>query len=383
MLALNLPVPVQMPRLPITYPRNLEETGLLSEWTNSDPLVADLRAKGVWSNLQDRIAVMSPYLRAAEHSAQQPANRLRKFEEAFKQGEINVLNCSTTMEMGVDIGSVSSVMMTNVPPSIANYRQRVGRAGRRRQGFASSLTYTRDTPLERETFRDPVTYLTRTIKAPAVKLDSRRIVQRHANALLLATWFAQAGGELSKTRVGDFFGCGATLGQARRDTWPAAECGAWLIAPSTKQTLSSALVELVRGTALEGDPAIFEASQAALEEAERAFVAEWDALQAQATQMDRDAAKSSLGFQLHRMCMRTCSKSLPSARCFLGMASRLPSFRSSIRTNRTLMSSLATMAPAPNADPTQAGILTSRSATMRLALKLSLTVWYTRRRELR
>ncbi|MFO4987074.1 helicase-related protein, partial [Salmonella enterica subsp. enterica serovar 1,4,[5],12:i:-] len=90
-----------------------------------------------------------------------------------------ILNCSTTMEMGVDIGSVSSVMMTNVPPSIANYRQRVGRAGRRGQGLAAALTYCRDTPLDREAFRSPESYLVRRIEAPKVTLDSERIVQRH------------------------------------------------------------------------------------------------------------------------------------------------------------------------------------------------------------
>lgn len=309
-LALNPPEPVQMPRLPLTFPRSAEDMWHLSDWLASDPEVTALRDKGVWSNLQDRIALLSPYLRAAEHSAQQPASRLRAFEGAFKRGEINVLNCSTTMEMGVDIGSVSSIMMTNVPPSIANYRQRVGRAGRRGQGFASSLTYTRDTPLERETFRDPVAYLKRTIKAPAVKLDSRQIVQRHANAFLLAAWFAQAGGELAKTKVGDFFGCGPNLDQPRVKVPPVAECLGWVIAPTTKRQLGARLSQLVRGTALEGDPAIFEASRAALEEAERGFVAEWQALQAQAAQMEKEAAKSSVGFQLKRMCLDNLLKEL-------------------------------------------------------------------------
>ena len=44
----------------------------------------------------------------AEHSAQQDSGRLRRYEREFKAGKINILNCSTTMEMGVDIGSVSS-----------------------------------------------------------------------------------------------------------------------------------------------------------------------------------------------------------------------------------------------------------------------------------
>src|SRR3954447_26388542 len=92
-------------------------------------MIAYLREKGAWTDFSDRIALFANYSRSAEHSAQQESARLRRYEREFKAGRINILSCSTTMEMGVDIGSVSSVMMTNVPPSIANYRQRVGRAG--------------------------------------------------------------------------------------------------------------------------------------------------------------------------------------------------------------------------------------------------------------
>src|SRR5206468_10320919 len=102
----------------------------------------------------DRIALFSPYARSAEHSAQLSPARLRRYEARFKAGEINFLNCSTTMEMGVDIGSVNGVMMTNVPPSIANYRQRVGRAGRRGQPLSLAFTFAKDRPLDLEAFRD-------------------------------------------------------------------------------------------------------------------------------------------------------------------------------------------------------------------------------------
>ena len=58
-----------------------------------------------------------------------------------------MLACSTTMEMGVDVGGVTTVAMTNVPPSPANYRQRVGRAGRRLEPLAVAFTYCPDDPL--------------------------------------------------------------------------------------------------------------------------------------------------------------------------------------------------------------------------------------------
>ncbi|MFC3174998.1 DEAD/DEAH box helicase [Novosphingobium bradum] len=302
------PSPLQFPQLPVAFARG-NQVEQVRAWLANDPQVRDLRERGVWSDLHDRAALGSPYLRAAEHSAQQPPARLRRFETAFKAGEINILNCSTTMEMGVDIGSVSAVMMTNVPPSLANYRQRVGRAGRRRQGFASSLTYTRDVPLDRETFADPAGYLARQTRAPRVRLDSRRIVQRHVNALLLARWFAMAGGEALKSTAGGFFGCGEGVGAARPTPVPAEACLAWLAAPSTETDLGGEVARLVAGTVLAGDRRLFDEARNALDEAGRALVNEWEAMQAQAAGASPEGRKS-IEYQLQRMVRENLLKEL-------------------------------------------------------------------------
>lgn len=301
------PQPLVFPGLPVTFPRG-PEIETIRRWLDDDQVQA-LRFQGVWSNLHDRVALLSPYLRAAEHSAQQPPARLRGFEAAFKRGEINILNCSTTMEMGVDIGSVSAVMMTNVPPAIANYRQRVGRAGRRRQGFASSLTYTRSTPLDREAFHDPLVYLARQTRVPQVRLDSRRIVQRHVNALLLARWFASAGGEAMKTRVGDFFGCPPVLGAQVDPGAPIHMCFAWFDAPSTHDAMGSELAALTRGTVLAGDRTMFEAATSALTAARDAVVREWQALQQQAEGAPPEGRKS-VEYQLKRLALDNLLKEL-------------------------------------------------------------------------
>lgn len=293
------PQPLAFPALPVTFPRG-DAMEQVRDWLERDPAIATLREAGVWTNLHDRSALLSPYFRTAEHSAQQPPKRLRAYEDAFKKGEINILNCSTTMEMGVDIGSVSAVMMTNVPPALANYRQRVGRAGRRRQGFASSLTYTRDTPLDREAFRAPEVYLNRKTRAPRVKLDSRRIVQRHVNALLLARWFAGAGGEVMKTRVGDFFGLPTALDATMVADAPVAICLAWLTTPTTEERMADELRRLVAGTILAGDTQMFASAHAALSTAREAVTTEWRAIQEQAIGAPK-AGQDSLLFQLKRL----------------------------------------------------------------------------------
>ncbi len=66
-------------------------------------------------------------------------------QRLFMQGRINVLSCTTTYEMGVDLGDLNCVMMCNMPPYVSNYRQRAGRAGRRAGASAYVLTFIGDT----------------------------------------------------------------------------------------------------------------------------------------------------------------------------------------------------------------------------------------------
>ena len=294
------PMPLAFPTLPLVFPADDEQRDNLRVWSAADPKVEALRRQGVWGALHDRAATFAPYIRSEEHSAQQPPHRLREFERQFKAGQINLLACSTTMEMGVDIGSIEAVLNTNVPPSIANYRQRVGRAGRRGQPFTSSLTYARDTPLDREAFASPVDYLNRTLSAPMVKLDSARVVQRHANALLLARWFAQAGGELNRMKAGAFYGCPESLTLAE-DPALADEFAEWLRRPGTAAAMADGLARLLHGTALALRDDVIERTAVAVEVARAAFGETWRALRQQATGLTNDARKS-VELQMRRMC---------------------------------------------------------------------------------
>lgn len=299
---LSKPRQVSFPVLPEIFPKTTASRAKNAAFIETDPLIQELREDGLWSALHDRIAIGSPFIRAEEHSAQQPPWRLRDFERQFKRGEINMLACSTTMEMGVDIGSIEAVINTNVPPSITNYRQRVGRAGRRRQGYAFSLTIARDTPLDRETLRDPLQYLIKKLRAPMVTLDSRPIVQRHANALLLARWLLKDGGQLHRIEAGTFFGYGKDLKREyESEKSPCAQYTYWLRLPSTKSEVGESLKQLTQGTILENDMQILETAALAFDDAAERFGQVWTRLHEQHETVAVEA-QSSILFQARRIC---------------------------------------------------------------------------------
>ncbi len=153
-------------------------------WLQENEQVSTLRNKGVWTDQSDQIVEGGAFFRVAEHSAQQSAKRLQLYEELFKKGRINVLSCSTTMEMGVDIGGLTIVANNNVPPHPSNYLQRAGRAGRRKESRSLSITLCKNNPLDMLVFRNPKWPFTTPMRQPNITLNSERIVQRHINAFL-------------------------------------------------------------------------------------------------------------------------------------------------------------------------------------------------------
>jgi ATP-dependent helicase YprA (DUF1998 family)/ribosomal protein L32 len=129
-------------------------------------------------------------LAVAEHSAQIPGEERAKRETAFKEGKLDALVCTPTLELGVDIGPLLTVALRNAPPTPANYVQRVGRAGRRlRIGFVS--TFCAGGAHDRHAFENPTWLVAGHFTPPRIRLDNPRIFQRHLRSFLLESIEAQ------------------------------------------------------------------------------------------------------------------------------------------------------------------------------------------------
>ena len=123
---------------------------------------------------------------AREHTAAIAGEVRSRIEEDFKEGEVNLLSCTTTMEMGIDLGDLEAVLCKNVPPSIANYQQRAGRAGRRAQVAPIVLTTARSGRFDRAAFETFNEYLAAKPIIPYLSLDNSGFFQRHQVSMILA-----------------------------------------------------------------------------------------------------------------------------------------------------------------------------------------------------
>ena len=125
-------------------------------------------------------------LRSEEHTAMVPADERERLENLFKGGSeaVNCLVCTPTLELGIDIGRLDSVLMRNVPPLPANYRQRAGRAGRRHR-MAVDLTYCRPVSHDRAYFAEPLKLLDGRIDPPAFNLRNDVMIAKHVHATII------------------------------------------------------------------------------------------------------------------------------------------------------------------------------------------------------
>lgn len=163
---------------------------IIHEWAESKR--KGLWDKGLWgetgifSSRLDSIYSFPTIFVQAEHTAQIDKIISKQSQDKFKEQYINILACSTTMEMGVDLGNLELVMMSTIPPHPSNYKQRAGRSGRNDDNKSACITLCSSDAVGLRTLYNPLEHLiSRPMATPFVDRNSMQVIQRHANAFLL------------------------------------------------------------------------------------------------------------------------------------------------------------------------------------------------------
>ncbi len=133
-------------------------------------------------------------INAKEHTGLLERSDREDLEKDFKRAreeqrlyDPNVLSCTPTLEMGIDIGDLSSVILCSMPPSQANYAQRVGRAGRK-DGNAFTLAVANAKPHDLYFYQDPLDMIAGEVVPPQIFLRASAVLERQFVAYCMDCW---------------------------------------------------------------------------------------------------------------------------------------------------------------------------------------------------